>query len=177
MRRGKQNEPSLIELIRELASTLEEAEIARILNMKGVQDARGLKWTESRVRTFRRTHHLRTGPAQDRDEYLSGDRAMEYLGVSRTALHALIARGAITKDQITDFAPWRFAKAELDSDEVQGLIGYLRQHGRFAKGGPPNGQGRLFDSNKGLMTETERGVLCVRDLELWRAGSSGRCSG
>jgi len=107
--------------------------------MKGIQSARGLKWTESRVRTFRRTHHLRTGPAQDRDEYLTGDRAMEYLGVSRNALHALIARGAITKEQITDFAPWRIAKGELDSDELQGLIAYLRQHGRFPKGDHPLG--------------------------------------
>ena len=98
-----------------------------------------------RARAFRRAHHIRTRPVRDGDEYLTGDRAMEYLGVSRNALHALIARGAITKEQITDFAPWRIAKAELDSDEVQGLIAYLREHGRFPKGGPPKGQSRLFD--------------------------------
>jgi len=86
--RGKQTDPSLVELIRELVSTLEDAEIARILKVKDIGNARGLKWTESRVRTFRRTHHLRTGPAQNRDEYLTGDRAMEYLGVSRAVRSA-----------------------------------------------------------------------------------------
>jgi len=84
---------------------------------------------------------------------MTGDRAMEYLGVSRNAPHSFIARGAITKEQITDFAPWRIAKAALDSDEVQGLIAYLREHGRFPKGGPPMGRADSSTSSEDLRQE------------------------
>jgi DNA invertase Pin-like site-specific DNA recombinase len=143
---GRVTDPDLIELVKQLAEgAVDDAQIARVLNMKSIEMPRGHKWTESRVRAFRRTHRLRMSTRDDEDQYMSGDRAMEHLGVSRNALHALIARRAITKHQVTDFAPWRIAKEELDSEEVQRLVTYLREHGRFPKGGPPNDQRGLFD--------------------------------
>jgi hypothetical protein len=58
---------------------------------------------------------------------------------------ALIRRGVIHTHQVTDFAPWRIPRAELDSEEVQKLVRGLKKTGRCPAGrGSPNSQESLF---------------------------------
>ena len=52
--------------------------------------------------------------------------------------------GAISRNQITDFAPWRVTRKELDSEEVQHLVRHLKAFGRLPRGGCPKTQPKLF---------------------------------
>ena len=73
--------------------------------------------------------------------------AMEHLGVSHNGMLALARKGLVSPNQITDFAPWRVSKEELDSERVQAAVRLLKDTGRLPKGGSPENQPTLFDQN------------------------------
>ena len=143
---GRKTDPELLDLVRVLIHEQTDAEIARILNMKKIQSPHGHTWTQDRVKNFRAHHQLRTEDVRtDQTVHLSMNDAAAYLGISRNGLLGLERLGAISRNQITDFAPWRISKAELDSKRVQGLVSYLKRFGRLPKGGCPKDQVDLFD--------------------------------
>ena len=112
--------------------------------MKQMTTPRGLPWTKERARNFRAHHHIRLLGKVDADK-LTGAQAAAHLGISRNGLIGLIRAGAVTKHQVTDFAPWRISKAELDSSHVQELVRALKETGRIPqKGGCPEGQTSIF---------------------------------
>ena len=124
---GGKADRSLVALVGELAAELVDGEIARILNMKKLQTPRGLQWTQERVSYFRKQHHIRTGTGARGGDYMTMSEAIAYLGVSHNGLLGLVNRGAISRNQITEFAPWRVPRTELDSEPVQRLIRVLRK--------------------------------------------------
>jgi hypothetical protein len=142
---GSKADASVTELVAKLAQTLDDGEIARILNMKKLRTPRDLQWNKDRVAAFRVHHRIRQGkPARDPD-VLTGQHAREYLGVGYHGLTSLIRCGAISTNQVTDFAPWRISRAELDSERVQRLVRALKKTGRVpSEGGSPQDQGSLF---------------------------------
>ncbi|MBI4880694.1 MAG: recombinase family protein [Planctomycetes bacterium] len=150
--RGRKTDPSVVDLVQQLARTLPDADIARILNIKAFTTPTGLRWTQSRVAELRANHHIRVAPPRD-PELFTCEQAMSYLGVSRNTLRALIERGVLHNRQVTEYAPWQIAKSELDSKPLRDLISCLRATGRLPKGGSPTSQLRLFDENKGLTPE------------------------
>lgn len=142
---GSRTDPSLIELVRELADTLDDGEIARILNMKKLATPRGLSWTSDRVASFRSHNRIKLGHRADDPNVLTGQQTRDYLGIGYNGLMALVRRGAIITNQVTDFAPWRISKAQLDSEPVRSLVAHLKEHGRLPPaGGSPEGQRELF---------------------------------
>lgn len=144
---GCRTDPSLTELVRELAKTLGDGEIARILNMKKLLTPRGLLWTQTRVSSFRTNHRIKKGKVHDDPELLNCKQAREYLGISWNGLQGLVRRGVLDTNQVTDFAPWRLSRAELDSDEVQSLVAALKANGRLpSKGEYPENQRPLFSA-------------------------------
>ena len=61
--------------------------------------------------------------------------------IARATWLGLLRFGALTNQQITDFAPWRIPRAEVLSDKVKTLVRHLKQYGRLpAKGGCPDNQ-------------------------------------
>lgn len=146
---GRKADPDLVSTVAELAHTLEDGEIARILNMKKVETPTGLRWTKDRVREFRYHHHLRSKAASSsKDEDFSLKGAAHYLGISRRGLLGLVRMGAVSKNQVTDFAPCRIRRGELDSEQLQGLVRILKATGRLPKGGCPKGQLTFFDEEQ-----------------------------
>ncbi len=143
--RGRKADPSLVDLMRKISKELSDAEIARILNMKSTSTPQDLRWTKARVEAFRNRHHIRSGKRAPDPGRLTMKEATAYLDISRNGLLGLVKMGAISKNQITDFAPWKVSRAELDSDCVQGLVKTLKETGRLPKGGCPKNQQRLFD--------------------------------
>ncbi len=115
--------------------------------MKKVTTTRGLCWTQDRVEGFRKQHRIRLKkPSVPSDDLvLTQNEAMEYLGISHNGILGLERSGAISRNQITDFAPWRLSKKQLDSEHVQSLIRHLKDTGRLPRGGSPKGQLSLFD--------------------------------
>ncbi|MCP4604260.1 MAG: recombinase family protein [Proteobacteria bacterium] len=130
---GSKTDPSLIETVQKLRS-LSDEEIARILNMKKIRTPRDLKWSKDRVTNFRRANHIRAIREHDRDKYMTGQQVAEVLGVSRHGVEALIRVGALNNHQITEFAPWRIPREEVESDEVKRLVKILKNTGRIPNG-------------------------------------------
>ena len=79
--------------------------------------------------------------------------AIAYLGIGHNGIVAMVKRGIISANQITEYAPWKVSKAELDSEPVQAVLKTLRKTGRLPKGGRPEDQPGLFDENNGLTAE------------------------
>jgi hypothetical protein len=142
---GSRTDPSLTELVRKLADTLDDGEIARILNMKKLRTPRDLRWTRDRVQSFRTRHHIKQSQQASDPNILTGQQARDYLGIGYNGLMALVRRGVIHINQVTDFAPWRVPRAELDSEPVQALVKVLKTSGRLPpQAGSPQSQQQLF---------------------------------
>jgi hypothetical protein len=144
-RRGGATDPDLVDTVRKLVdSGLGDAEVARILSMQKLKTPRGLAWNQDRVRDLRNKHRIQLTRPLSKDEYLTQGEVATYLGVSRKSVLALERLGAISRNQITDFAPWRVPRVELDSDRVQSLVRVLKETGTLPKGGCSDGQTSLF---------------------------------
>ena len=144
-RPGGRTDPKLLDKIRILANEIDDTGIARILNMQRIVSARGLRWNKTRVGHFRATYRIQSHPRKSDPNILNFNESKEYLGISGNGILGLVDRGAINKNQLTEFAPWKVKKSELDSERVQLLVEYLKKHGRFPKkGGDPVSQRRFF---------------------------------
>jgi len=143
--RSHKTDVSFRNLVAELAAELSDADIARIFNMQKRRSPSGLAWTQDRVMAFRRRHKLRSGKRRPDPDQLTMNQARNYLGVSQNALMGIVRRGAITPNQVTEYAPWRVSRAELDSECVRSLVRVLKDTGRLPKGGCPENQLTLFD--------------------------------
>ncbi|MHC4138205.1 MAG: hypothetical protein ACYS0K_24995, partial [Planctomycetota bacterium] len=130
--------------------------IARILNMKQLLTPRGLPWTMDRVQRFRAHHGIRKPKQTTAQDVLTGQQARQYLGIGYNGLLALIRRGVVHTHQVTNFAPWRIPRAELDSKEVQKLVRILKKTGRCPAGrGSPDSQESLFKPEKPSILQKE----------------------
>ena len=105
--------------------------------MKTLTTHRGLRWTKDRVRDFRRHHRITAGKQERDPDILTMNQAQTYLGIGHSGILALARAGAISKNQITEFAPWRVSRKELDSEYVQHMVRVLKATGRLPKGGSP----------------------------------------
>ena len=90
-------DPSLVELVRKLSPDSPDGEIARILNMKHLTTPRGLRWTQDRVRDFRKQHRIRSAKRGRDTDHLSMNAAQIYLGISHTGF---------TKKQLAELHPF-----------------------------------------------------------------------
>ncbi len=145
---GSKADPSLVELVRKLAAELSDAEIARILNMKKLQTPRGLRWTQERVASFRQQRRIRAAKRRRlASDLLTMKETTQYLGVGHNGLLGLVKRGVVSPNQLTEFAPWRVSRNELDSEPVQSLVRILKTTGRLPRGGSPKNQLTLFDDD------------------------------
>jgi hypothetical protein len=123
--------------------------------MKKLFTPRDLPWTMDRVKSFRANHSIRTARRAAPEDVLTGQQAREYLGIGYNGLLALIRRDVVHTHQVTDFAPWRIPRAELDSEEVRKLVRALKKTGRCPAGrGSPetqNSQTSLFPSKSRIL--------------------------
>ena len=154
---GSRTDPSLTALIRKLAETLDDGEIARILNMKKLNTPRGLRWTKDRVQSFRSRNRIKQSNKTEDSDVMTGQQARDYLGIGYNGLMALVRRDVLHTNQVTDFAPWRLARAELDSEPVQALVEILKATGKLPpQGGSPHNQRHLFPDKS---TNPRKGAL------------------
>lgn len=145
-RLGGATDPDLVATARKLAADgVRDDEAARVLNLMQTTTPRGLPWTQNRMLSFRKHHRIRLAPPPSPDEVLTKQEAVKYLGISGNGLLGLEREGAISRNQVTDFAPWRVKREQLDSEEVQALVRALKATGRVPKGGCSEGQLWLLD--------------------------------
>ncbi|MBI3180506.1 MAG: recombinase zinc beta ribbon domain-containing protein [Deltaproteobacteria bacterium] len=154
---GSRTDPSLTDLVRTLAESLGDGEIARILNMKKLKTPRDLRWTQDRVQAFRSAQRIKQSKKADEPDVLTGQQARDYLGIGYHGLTTMVRRGVIHTHQVTDFAPWRLSRAELDAEPVQAFVAVIKATGRPPpEGGSPQNQRLLFAEES---TTTRKGAL------------------
>jgi hypothetical protein len=118
-------------VIREMAGTWSDAQMATALNRMGIRTGQGQTWTADRVEQSRRTAGIRAyAPAVDRQQWLTMRDAAKYAGISHHFVRALITRGVLHAKQVVPDAPWQIRRADLDSDAVRMAIARRHSTGR-----------------------------------------------
>jgi hypothetical protein len=118
-------------VIREMAGTWSDAQMATALNRLGIRSGQGQTWTADRVESYRRTARICAyAPAVDRQQWLTMRDAAKYAGISHHFVRALITRGVLPAKQVVPDAPWQIRRADLDSDAVRMAIARRHSTGR-----------------------------------------------
>ena len=95
--------------------------IASVLNRAGKTTGRGKGFTEARVCTLRRSHHIaayRQGERRERGE-VTLDEAAAALTVSQATVRRLIKDGVLPAQQLCKGAPWIIRASDLETDKVK----------------------------------------------------------
>jgi biotin operon repressor/tellurite resistance protein len=110
----------LIELIRTLARELSDAQIARVLNRRGIRTPKHLPFTANRVAVTRNNHGIEKGPVVPNNgpDIYSPHDAGKILGVSPTTVIRWAEEGLLRGAQVSPSAPWR---VQVTDDDVRKL--------------------------------------------------------
>ena len=115
-----------LELVRELARSLSDDQIAALLNRLGRRTAKDNSWNKDRVRSLRNSHGIavyRQGERAERGELVMVE-AAERLGVDVAVVRRLIRTQILPARQACKGAPWLIAEQDLRSERVEaGLSG------------------------------------------------------
>jgi excisionase family DNA binding protein len=111
----------VVDLVRVLARQMPDQAIASVLNRAGKTTGRGNGFTEARVCTLRRSHHIaayREGERRERGE-VTLDEAAAALSVSQATVRRLIKDGVLAAQQLCKGAPWIIRASDLETDKVK----------------------------------------------------------
>jgi DNA invertase Pin-like site-specific DNA recombinase len=110
---------AVIDVVRDLARSLPDSEIARILNRLGYRTGQLNSWTAARVASLRYGHQI---PAADRTasaRLLTIVEAARALGVSPMTVRRLIIGKVLPATQPVPYAPWAIRHEDLAIEPVQ----------------------------------------------------------
>lgn len=118
----------LIDVIRELASTLPDGKIANILNRLGYRTGAGNSWNQTRVKSLRDYHGIKvfdrvTGDAAP----LTIEKASDELGVSTATVRKMIEKKILPARQPIPCAPWAIRREDLGQEEVKAVVEAIRR--------------------------------------------------
>jgi excisionase family DNA binding protein len=118
-------------VIREMAGTWSDADIAATLNRMGTRTGQGQTWTAQRIRSYRMKAGIRAyAPAVNSQEWMTMRDAAKYVGISHHFVRTLIHRGVLPAKQVVPDAPWQIRRADLDSHAVRSAIAGRHSTGR-----------------------------------------------
>ena len=133
-----------VDIITRMAQRYGDDEIARVLSKLGRQTGKGNRWTQARVASVRRKHHI-AGPAAIDQDIFNLAQAEKHSGVSDTALMRLIKAKLLPVQQVAPYAPLEIKRMDLDSEPVASIIKHLKRTGRLVlTGDPSTEQASLF---------------------------------
>ena len=137
-----------VELIKRMALRYGDDEIARVLSKLGRYTGKGNRWTQARVATVRRKHHI-AAPGATNPDILNLAQAQKHTGVSDTTLMRLIRTNLLAVQQVSPYAPLEIQRMDLDAEPVAGIIRHLKSTGRLVLTGDPSAeQASLFQENQ-----------------------------
>jgi DNA invertase Pin-like site-specific DNA recombinase len=122
---------TIIDVVRDLARSLPDGEIARILNRLGYQTSHGNSWTAPRVASLRNGYQI---PVVDRTaspRLLTMDDAARVLGVSAMTIRRLITQKVLPATQPVPYAPWAIRTEDLALAGVQRAVEAVKQGRRL----------------------------------------------
>ncbi len=122
---------AVIDVVRDLAHSLSDGEIARILNRLGCRTGQQNSWTAARVASLRDGHQI---PAVDRTasaKLLTIVDAATALGVSPMTIRRLITGKVLPATQPVPYAPWAIRREDLALEQVQRAAEAVKQGRRL----------------------------------------------
>jgi len=135
---------AVIDVVRDLARSLPDGEIARILNRLGYRTGQRNAWTAARVASLRYGHQI---PAVDRAasaRLLTMMEAARALSVSPMTIRRLITRKMLPATQPVPYAPWAIRPDDLALEPVQHAAEAVKQGRRLP---PPVSENQLTLNN------------------------------
>ena len=128
-----------VDLIARMAQRYGDDQIARVLSKLGRHTGKGNRWTQARVATVRRKHHIAAPAAIDPD-ILNLAQAEKHSGISDTALMRLIRANLLPVQQVAPYAPLEIKRMDLDNEPVASIIKHLKSTGRLVLTGDPSAE-------------------------------------
>lgn len=125
--------PETEKIVRGLAETAPDKEIARILNLLKIKTASGKTWIAARVASFRQQHQIAAfNPADYAKKGLVNlGQAAEILGINAMAVYRLLNAKVLSGRQIVRYAPWVIEKEHLHAPAVQKLVAGLKEKSKI----------------------------------------------
>jgi DNA invertase Pin-like site-specific DNA recombinase len=117
----------VVEVVRELARTLPDAQIARVLNRLGYRTGAGNTWIQSRVDSLRNHNGIAAfNPERDGDRIVTIDGAAQILDVRTAAVRKLIKWGILNAHQPVPYAPWTISREQLAGEPVRAAVDAIK---------------------------------------------------
>jgi excisionase family DNA binding protein len=136
---------AIIDVVRDLARSCTDGEIARILNRLGYHTGHGNSWTAPRIASLRNGYQI---PVFDRTAsvtLLTMDDAAKVLGVSPMTIRRLITQRVLPATQSVPYAPWAIRREDLALESVRRAVAAV-MNGRALPQPASEGQLKLTDS-------------------------------
>lgn len=113
----------VVNVVRDLARRLPDAQIARVLNRLGYRTGAGNTWTQQRVISLRHAHNVPVFTVEPEGAAaLTIEQAARDLGVSTTTVRRLITSGRLPAQQPVPYAPWAIAPEQLQAEPVRRAV-------------------------------------------------------
>ena len=107
-----------VDIVRQMATTYTDDEIALTLNRLGLKTGAGNTWNEVRVRSLRSHLKLPCYQPEQREGRLNLEEAAKKLGVSPTVVRRLIGGKTLPAKQIVPGAPWQIEARDIALPEI-----------------------------------------------------------
>jgi excisionase family DNA binding protein len=112
-----------VAVIREMAASFSDQQIAATLNRLGLRTGAQHTWTEGRVRSARQYHGFPAGHAnRSANPMLTMEEAAQRLGVSARSVRRMIEQKVLPATQVVACAPWQISSEALETEAVQKAI-------------------------------------------------------
>jgi DNA invertase Pin-like site-specific DNA recombinase len=123
----------VIEVVRDLARSLPDAQIARVLNRLGYQTGANNSFTQQRVTTLRNTHGIAVFDSKRVPITLTIEKAAALLGVSTATVRRMIESGTIEAKQPVPYAPWAIDPEALSREDVKQAVDAVKSGGKLPR--------------------------------------------
>lgn len=125
---------AVVEVVRDLARRVPDAQIARLLNRLGYRTGAGNTWTQQRVVSLRHAHGIAVyTPTSHDSAMLTIGQAARALGVSTTTVRKLIAAGRLPATQPVPYAPWAIQPDDLHTAPIQQAVQAVKSGRRLPR--------------------------------------------
>jgi DNA invertase Pin-like site-specific DNA recombinase len=122
---GRCTKAEAVDIVRQMAVSYTDEEIALTLNRLGLKTGAGNTWNEVRLRALRSYLKLPAYRAEEREGKLNLQQAAQQLGVSATVVYRLIRRKLLAATQIVSGAPWQIdAKSVVSPAIIQAALAF-----------------------------------------------------
>ncbi len=113
---------AIIDVVCDLARSLPDGQIARVLNRLDYRTGKGNSWTAVRVASLRHAHDIPVFDRAAATRLLTMAEAAKLLTVSPMTIRRLITCRVLPATQPVPYAPWSIRREDLELDRVQHAV-------------------------------------------------------